>query len=91
MLQKKLMKSGHQILPNMHKSPSTLSNKITNSLKSLELALRALPCYAVLNNDERKSLHYYAKEYLTGIVSPDALVLALTQLLDSPIKVGVDF
>ncbi|XP_078489855.1 whirlin [Ciona intestinalis] len=75
--------SPHQqmILPNMLKRSTGGDSKLPMKLSSLNNSLSCNPVWGTLSEEEQKSLKYYVKEYLSSHVSPDALVLALSQLL----------
>jgi len=77
------------LLPNMHvKSlPSKGLANISSTMATLEDALLASDVWMTLSDVERRAVRYYVKEYAAGHVTPDALVLSLSELLNDHDKV----
>lgn len=91
--QRRVMSPKQLILPNMHvKSlPSKGITNISNTMSTLEDALLASSIWMTLDDQERRSVRYYVKEYAAGHVTPDALVLSLSELLNDHEKVSLKF
>ena len=87
--QRKMMSTKQMILPNMHaRSPTHLAAaKISSMMATLEESLLASPVWMALTDSARHTLRYYVREYTTGHVTPDGLVLALSEILDNTEKV----
>ncbi|XP_076823512.1 whirlin-like [Clavelina lepadiformis] len=86
--QRKMMSTKQMILPNMHaRSPTHLAAaKISSMMATLEESLLASPVWMALTDSARHTLRYYVREYTTGHVTPDGLVLALSEILDNTEK-----
>ena len=83
--QRKVMREKQLILPN--KSPVRSAVRVSNVMSLLENALLSSPVWMLLTDHERRSVRYYVKEYASGTVTTDEMVLALTELLDNSEKV----